>query len=297
MPKTAPITIRIPLELRRSILDICQNKNIALAQYIRGLIERDLNAQYTLPDIEKKYIDQAIETQTERLITFLKGGIIEKLDKICQNVGTRYDQATQKSEDLYIYMTAKFKSIRRECPDRIDGRINQYRNEFMKSHDWDKTSAAVKKDIDNYVSQCDCLYKTMDIAAAECEKENIINIFASRTFHDWSELFNKHVSDIKNIDYNAIFDTHIKANILEEINRRKQEIKEVQMSLEDFAGIRNSPHEDHVKLREYIISQLRSAENIKKRAEELRVEVKRKIGIFGKYKNITLKRLDKRQKT
>jgi hypothetical protein len=296
-PKTEPITVRVPTDLKRSVRDVCHAKGIDLAQYVRDLIERDLDARDTVPVSEKKYIDRAVEAQTRQIIEFLGKNIVDKINKIHYNMGTKYDQATQKSEDLYAYMVNRFYAIRRECPDRTEERVSQYRNEFMKSADWEKTYAAAKKDIDGYVSRCDCLYKTMDVAAEDCERENIINIFASRTLHGWRELFDKHVPDGNNIDYDAAFDARIKPGIIEEINRRKLEIKEAQASLEDFAGIRNSPHEDHVKLRDYIASQLRSAEDIGKRVKELQAKIRQENGVFGWLNNMTLKRLDKeRQK-
>jgi predicted DNA-binding protein len=296
VPKTEPITVRIPTELKRSVRDICHNKGIDMAQYIRELIERDLNAKDMIPAAEKKHIDRAVEAQTRQIIAFLETNIADKISKIYYNMGTKYDQAAQKSEDLCAYMAAKFEAIKRGCPDKIEEKANQYRNEFMKSENWDETYAAAKKDIDNYVSRCDCLYKTMDTAAEECKKADIINIFASRTLNDWRKLFGKHVSDAKDINYNAIFDTYIKPHIIKEINQRESRIKAECESLEAVAGIRNSAHEDHVRLREHIISQLRLAENIDKRKEELKAEIRQKNGVFGKLNNMTLKRLDRGQK-
>jgi len=284
--KTVPITIRIPTETRQVVRDLCMARGIDTAEYIRQLIDRDLRGKDTIPAHEKRFIERVVEettvAQTRQLLNFFSR-ICEKIDKIYYNMGTRYDQAKCKSEELYAIMEKKYAAIGRVCPEDIDTKVKQYTNEFSKSDDWNKTFKIIQDAIDRDVIRYDYLYKAMDYAAEKCKEKGIINIFINNTLHSYGQAFNDHIDkeNEKNVNYSDVFEHKIKPIIDRQIEERKAKEIEAHNGLVHYAHLENTKKDTEIKMKETWLRQLRQSTNISETAENIRANIRPK-GIISR---------------
>lgn len=278
--KTEPVTIRIPTETKQILRDVCMERDIDLAEYIRQLIDRDIAARDTIPAPDKKFIERALETeltaQTQRLITYFNRNFGDKIDKIYFNMGSNYDKATVKSNQLCAYMTAKYAEIKRPCPDDLDTILVQYRNKYSKVdiNRWEEADRVFKAEIDSDVKRSNFLYKMMDYAAEMCKKKEITNIFEDATIEDFRQILAE-FSDKKDVNYSEI-QPKMTAKIDEKIEEHALNASTACARLKKYAGIENSDLETEKATAKAWLQQLRQSKNIPETEQKIHATIKPK---------------------
>jgi len=287
--KTEPITIRIPTETKQILRNVCMERDIDLAEYIRQLIDRDIAALDNIPAPDKKFIERALETeltaQTQRLITYFNRNFGDKIDKIYFNMGSNYDKATVKSNQLCAYMTAKYAEIKRPCPDDLDTILVQYRNKYSKVDisRWEEADKVFRTEIDNSVRRSGFLYKMMDYAAERCKEKEITNIFEDATIEDFRQILAE-LSGEKDVNY-----SEIQPKIIAKINGKIEEhglnASTACIRLKKYAGIENSEVEAEKAIAKAWLQQLRQSKNIPETEQKIHARIEPK-SMFDKAKKL-----------